>query len=318
MENALIIGLPKSKKLAKQAAEFTGIKYHEPVVKHFADGETWVKVDESVRNKYVYIIQSTSAPANSSIMELLITVDALKRAGAAFINVVMPYYGYARQDRKNSGRQPITSKLVADMLQTAGVTRVMTFDLHAQQIQGFFDIPVDNIKGLNYIAKQLREYDLGDLTVVSPDHGGAARAKEIAQMLGAPIAIVDKERTEANKATANFVLGDVKDRNLLIVDDMVDTAGTLTAGIAMLKELGAKDIYVAATHAVLSGTEEEPMRAIQRMKDAGIKKFFTTNTIEKDYEDDFMHVMDLYKVVGNVILKNERGHSISEYFEQWK
>lgn len=318
MENALIIGLPKSKKIAREAAKFTGIKYHEPKVKHFADGETWVSLEKTVRNKYVYIIQSTSAPVNDSIMELLITVDAVKRAGAAYINVVMPYYGYARQDRRESGREPITSKLVADMLQTAGVSKLITFDLHAQQIQGFFDIPVDNIKGLNYIAKQLKEYDLGDLTVVSPDHGGASRAKEIAEMLGVPIAIVDKERRKANEAKANFVLGDVKDRNLLIVDDMVDTAGTLTAGISMLKELGAKDIYVAATHAVLSGTKEEPLRAIQRMKDSGIKKFFTTNTIEKDCEDDFMHVMNLYKVIGNVIMKNEKGHSISEYFDEWK
>lgn len=249
-------------------------------------------------------------------MELLITIDALKRASAAKINVVIPYYGYARQDRKNKGRQPITSKLVADMLETAGASRIITVDLHAQQIQGFFNIPVDHIKGLNYVAKQLREYDLGDLTIVSPDHGGAKRAKEIAEMLEAPIAIVDKEREKANEAKANFILGDVKDRNILIVDDMVDTGGTLAAGIELLKEQGAKDVYVAATHAVLSGTEENPTQAIERLKAAGVKKFFTTNTIEKSYEDEILHAMNLFKVIGHYIQKNEVGLSISEYFEE--
>ena len=248
-------------------------------------------------------------------MELLITIDALKRSSANSITAVIPYFGYARQDRRAAGRQPISAKLVADLIQKAGAEKVISVDFHSSPIEGFFDIPVDNVKGSLFLAKQIKKLDIPQLTIVSPDHGGAVRARAVANNIGAPLAVIDKRRESANKAEAMFILGNVQDRNILLVDDMVDTAGTIATSIKMLKENGAKDIYVAASHAVLS-TDGEPKKALNRMIDAGAKKFFTTNTIEKSFEDPNMEVFEIGTLVGKMLQTITNLDSLSELFEK--
>jgi ribose-phosphate pyrophosphokinase len=316
---SVVIALSASKKSGTAAAEMSKASLLDVDTVRFQDGEMTIKIKETVRNKRVFIIQSTSNPAAEHLMELLITIDALKRASASEINVIMPYYGYARQDRKNKGRQPITAKLVADMLETAGASRIITFDLHADQIQGFFNIPVDNLKGTLIMAKKISKMNIENLTVVSPDNGGIIRARLAAEVLGnVPLAVIDKRRTGTNQATAQYVLGDVKDRNVLLIDDIVDTAGTISSAIKLLKENGALDVYVAATHAVLSGTQDDPNRAIKRMVDAGIKQFFTTNTVDLKDNINFKEVtvFNIDEVLAEVIDRNISHESISDYFKK--
>lgn len=244
-------------------------------ISHFADGETLVELGETVRGKKVYFVQSTCKPVNEKLMELLIAVDAAKRSSAAEIICVMPYYGYARQDRKAKPRQPITAKLVADMLEAAGASRVVTFDLHAAQIQGFFSFPADDLTTVPLVGRYFlnKGLDMENVVVVSPDHGGATRARKLAEILGTTIAIVDKRRPRPNVCEAQNVIGDIEGKNVIVVDDICDTAGSMVAACQLLKDKGAKDIYVAVAHGVLSGP------AIERIENSVIKEFVITNTI---------------------------------------
>lgn len=278
LENTVIFALSSSKDLAQEICDILGIKLGESRVLHFADGEILVELGESVRGKDVYFIQSTNKPVNEHLMELLIGIDACKRASAGSINCVIPYFGYARQDRKAKPRQPISSKLVASMLEAAGADRVITMDLHATQIQGYFDIPADDISTLSLIAnyfKNKKDINIDDIVVVSPDHGGTVRARNLADQLGAPVAIIDKRRPKPNVAVAMNLLGDVSGKTAVIIDDMVDTAGTLTSGVNMLYEKGAKAVYAACAHGILSGP------AIDRLKNSRITEFICTNTIDQ-------------------------------------
>ena len=253
MKDTIVFALSSSVGLAHGICKELGIELGKCKVNHFADGEILVELGESVRGKHVYFVQSTNNPVNDNLMELLIGIDACKRASASTINCIIPYFGYSRQDRKAKPRQPITSKLVASLLETAGADRVVTVDLHATQEQGFFDIPADDISALKLIANYLKHKNLEDVTVVSPDHGGTVRARNLALELDAPIAIIDKRRPRPNVAEAMGLLGDVNGRIAVIIDDMVDTAGTLVSGIHMLKEKGAKDVYAVCSHGILSG-----------------------------------------------------------------
>src|SRR5262245_13172076 len=249
----------------------------EPVaecsLKSFADGEIYIQVKENVRGADVFVIQSTCTPVDRNLMELLLMIDALKRASAERITAVLPYYGYARQDRKDKPRVPISARLVAALLETAGATRVLTLDLHAAQIQGFFDIPVDHLFAMPVMIEYFRSRDISSLTVVSPDAGGVERARAFAKRLGAPLAIIDKRREEANVAEVMNVVGDVKGRHCLLVDDLIDTAGTLVNGAEALLEKGAAGVSACATHAVLSGP------AVERIEQSEIKEVVFSNSI---------------------------------------
>ena len=243
--------------LANEIAELMGIKVGKSTVNKFSDGEIQVSIWESVRDCDVYVVQPTCAPVNDHLMELLIMIDALKRASAGRINAVIPYYGYARQDRKAKARDPITAKLVANLIQAAGADRVISMDLHANQIQGYFDIPVDHLLGLPILTKYFKEKNLDNVVVVSPDHGSVTRARNMAERLDAPIAIVDKRRPEPNKSEIMNIIGDIDGKNCILLDDMIDTAGTICNAASALIELGAKNVYACATHGVLSGPAKE-------------------------------------------------------------
>lgn len=296
-----IFTLSANPELAKEIADDLGVPLGDCKVKRFADGEVNVSVNETVRGHHVFVIQPTTAPVNENLMELLILIDALKRASALTINLVIPYYGYCRQDRKSKSREPISAKLVADLIQTAGATRVIAMDLHAAQIQGFFNIPIDNFLGLPILVNYLLDKNLKDedICVVSPDHGGAVRAREFAKVLNSTIAIVDKRRPEANKAEVMNIIGDVKGKTCILVDDIVDTAGTLTAGAEALIKMGAKEVYAACTHGLLSGP------AVQRIKDSVIKEMIITNTVKLDESKKCDKIIQLSvgRLLGHGILK---------------
>lgn len=268
-----LIALSANYELAEEIAECIGVPLAECEVNRFADGEINIQMKETVRGHDVFVIQPTSNPVNENLMELLIMCDALKRASAKSINLIIPYYGYSRQDRKSRSREPITAKLVADLLQAAGATRVLAIDLHAPQIQGFFNIPIDNFFGLPVLAKYFVEKKCENLVVVSPDHGGAVRAREFAKVFGSTIAIIDKRRPEPNRAEVMNIIGDVAGKTCLIVDDIVDTAGTMTAGAKALMEAGAKEVYAACTHGLLSGN------AVEKINNSPIKEMVVTNTV---------------------------------------
>ena len=309
MEKTLVFALSSSIELAKEIVAELGLPLGECEVKHFADGEIMVELGQSVRGKHVYIVQSTCNPVSTNLMEVLIAIDACKRASAAHITVIMPYFGYARQDRKARPRQPITSKLVASLLETAGANRVITMELHATQIQGFFDIPVDDISAMSIIGNYFRSLDLENIVVVSPDHGGVTRARKLAEMLHAPLAIIDKRRPKPNVAEAMNLIGDVDGKTAILVDDIVDTAGTLVSGIQMLRDKGAKAIYACCVHAVLS----DP--AIERLQAADLAGFICTNTIdqsEKLKRYDRMKVLSVGPVLGGVIRAMEHDRPVSE------
>ena len=265
-----------SRKLAEKIAKYLEIGLTSVQIVKFADGETYVKSNESVRGDKVFIIQSTSKPVNESIMELLIFIDALRRSSAKEIIAVIPYYGYARQDRKASPREPITSKLVANLLTVAGATRVVTMDLHARQIQGFFDIPVDHMEALPVLAKYFLKYGFcnEDTVVVSPDVGGVKRARSLAKWLHSPLAIIDKRRAKANVSEVMNIIGDVKGKKAILIDDMIDTAGTICNAAAALKDAGATEVFGCATHAVFSGP------AVERLKESAFSEVVITDTIE--------------------------------------
>ena len=274
--NLKIFALSSNRPLAQKIADQVGVELGKVSVTHFSDGEIKINIDESIRGDHVYIVQSTSYPVNDNLMELLIMIDALRRASAKTINVVLPYYGYARQDRKAQSREPITAKLVANMITQAGADRVLTLDLHAAQIQGFFDIPVDHLLGAPLLAIYFLENNFKnkDIVVVSPDHGGVTRARKLAEFLHAPIAIIDKRRPKANVAEVMNIIGDVKGKVAVLIDDMIDTAGTITLAAQALQDAGALEVYACCTHPVLSGP------ALDRLNDSVIKEVVVTDSIQ--------------------------------------
>ncbi|MBT8908641.1 ribose-phosphate pyrophosphokinase [Lactobacillus delbrueckii subsp. bulgaricus] len=297
-DNIKLFALNSNKPLAEKIAKRMGLKLSTSSVVRFSDGEIQVDIDDSVRGKDVFLIQSTSAPVNDNLMELLIMIDAVRRASAASVNIVLPYYGYARQDRKTRSREPITAKLVADMIQAAGADRVLSLDLHAPQIQGFFDIPVDNLMGAPLLADYFLSNHLEeDAVVVSPDHGGVTRARKLAEFLGTSIAIVDKRRPKANVAEVMNIIGDVKGKRAILIDDMIDTAGTITLAAQALKDAGATEVYACATHAVLSGP------AADRLNNSVIKSLVLTDSIQQPAEKniDKMILVSVGPLMGDAI-----------------
>lgn len=297
-DNIKLFALNSNKPLAEKIAKRMGLKLSTSSVVRFSDGEIQVDIDDSVRGKDVFLIQSTSAPVNDNLMELLIMIDAVRRASAASVNIVLPYYGYARQDRKTRAREPITAKLVADMIQAAGADRVLSLDLHAPQIQGFFDIPVDNLMGAPLLADYFLSNHLEeDAVVVSPDHGGVTRARKLAEFLGTSIAIVDKRRPKANVSEVMNIIGDVKGKRAILIDDMIDTAGTITLAAQALKDAGATEVYACATHAVLSGP------AVDRLNNSVIKSLVLTDSIQQPAEKnlDKMILVSVGPLVGDAI-----------------
>ncbi len=295
--------------LAQEIADYLGIELGQSSVKTFSDGEINVTIDESVRGCDVFIIQPTCMPVNNSIMELLIMIDAMRRASARRVTAVIPYYGYARQDRKSRGREPITAKLVANLIVKAGARRVLAMDLHAGQIQGFFDIPVDHLVGVPILADYYLKKNLEDVVVVSPDMGGVTRARNLAERIGAPLAIIDKRRPMPNVSEVMNIIGDIKDKNVIMTDDIIDTAGTITNGAQALMDRGAKAVYACCTHPVLSGP------AIERLEASPIKELVATNTIPMDGKVcSKLQVLSVAPLVGEAILRIHQDASVSKLF----
>ena len=311
-----IFALNSNRPLAEKIAEEVGVELGKSSVTQFSDGEIQVNIEESNRGCHVYVVQSTSSPVNDNLMELLIMIDALKRASAKTINVVMPYYGYARQDRKARAREPITAKLVANMIEKAGATRLLTLDLHASQIQGFFDIPVDHLMGAPLIADYFLEKGIcgDDVVVVSPDHGGVTRARKLAEFLKAPIAIIDKRRPKANVAEVMNIIGKVDGKTCVIIDDMIDTAGTITLAANALKEAGAKQVYASCTHPVLSGP------AMQRIQDSAIEHLVVTDSIylSDERKIDKIDEISVGELMGDAIKRIHENKPVSPLFETHK
>ena len=297
--------------LAKEVAELMGIELGKCTVSKFSDGEISVNVWESVRGRDVFILQSTCDPVNDNLMELLIMADAMKRASAATINAVIPYYGYARQDRKAKARDPITAKLTANLLTASAFDRIITMDLHASQIQGYFDIPVDHMIGLPTLSNYFVEKKLDNIVIVSPDHGSVKRARQMAMRIDAPIAIIDKRRQEANQSEVMNVIGEVNGKNCILLDDMIDTAGTICNAAAALKELGAASVYACATHGVLSGP------AIERLEASPIEELVLLNTIPIPEEKmlDKMTILSVGPVFAETISRVYSHGSISSMFD---
>lgn len=301
-------------KLAKDIAGILQIPLGNAEVGRFSDGEITVNINETVRGIDAFIVQSTSSPVNDNLMELLIMIDAFKRASAGRITAVIPYYGYARQDRKTKARDPITAKLVADLLTAAGADRVLTMDLHAAQIQGYFDIPLDHLLGVPILGKYFAENGFDqrdDVVVVSPDLGSVTRARKFADRLHAPIAIIDKRRPKPNVSEVMHIIGDIKDKTCILVDDMIDTAGTITNGANALVQRGAKDVYACCTHAVLSGP------AMERIDNSVIKELITLNTIDtsKVEENKKVKVLSVAPVFAEAIRRIYEEISVSKLFD---
>lgn len=298
--------------LAKEICDYLGLPLGEAFVGRFNNGEVQIMIDESVRGKDVFIIQPTSYPVNDNLMELMVMADALKRASARHITAVVPYYGYARQDRKTRGREPITAKLVANLMQTSGITRLVTIDLHAGQIQGFFDVPVDHLYGASILAKYINEKNLEDVIVVSPDLGGVTRARDLADRIGAPIAIIEKKRPEPGVAKVMNLIGDVKGKNCIIVDDIVDTAGSLVEGAKALEAFGAKSVMAAVTHAVLTDPASE------RIANSNIKELIVTNTIPlpENCKLDNVTQLSVAPLLGEAIMRIFHEVSVSNLFDK--
>ena len=298
--------------LAKEICDYLGLPLGEAFVGRFNNGEVQIMIDESVRGKDVFIIQPTSYPVNDNLMELMVMADALKRASARHITAVVPYYSYARQDRKTRGREPITAKLVANLMQTSGITRLVTIDLHAGQIQGFFDVPVDHLYGASILAKYINEKNLEDVIVVSPDLGGVTRARDLADRIGAPIAIIEKKRPEPGVAKVMNLIGDVKGKNCIIVDDIVDTAGSLVEGAKALKEFGAKSVMAAVTHAVLTDPASE------RIANSNIKELIVTNTmpLPENCKLDNVTQLSVAPLLGEAIMRIFHEVSVSNLFDK--
>ncbi|MDR1926369.1 MAG: ribose-phosphate pyrophosphokinase [Endomicrobium sp.] len=296
--------------LARRITQKLGIELSEATVGRFSDGEVQVKIIDNVRGADCYIIQSTSSPVNENLMELLIIADALRRASAARITAVVPYYGYARQDRKAEPRVPITARLVADLFATAGITRVLTMDLHAGQIQGFFDIPVDHLYGRPVLLNYFKEKKLNDVVVVSPDAGGVERARSFAKHFNADLAIIDKRRPRPNEASIMNIIGEIKNKTCIILDDLVDTAGTLTKVADTIKAKGAVRVFAAASHGVLSGI------AKQRIQASAIEELVITDSIpfSKAGPTQKIVVLSIASILSEAILRISNDESISALF----
>jgi len=297
--------------LAADICDALELKQSRAMVRQFSDGEIYLQLKENVRGADVFVIQPTCTPVDRNIMELLLMIDALKRSSAERITAVLPYYGYARQDRKDKPRVPISAKLVASLLERAGADRLLTLDLHAAQIQGFFDVPVDHLFAMPVMIDYFRSQDIPQLTVVSPDAGGVERARAFAKRLGAPLAIIDKRREEANVAEVMNVVGDVSGRNCLLVDDLIDTAGTLVKGAEALKLKGAASVSACATHAVLSGP------AVSRIEESGLKEVVFTNSIplsEAAEKSDRIKSLSIAKLMADAIRSIHEETSVSTLF----
>ncbi len=311
MEGISIFAGNSNSALANKICEYLNLSLGIAQVKTFSDGEIQIEIDENVRSKDVFVIQSTCAPVNDHLVELLLMIDALKRSSASRITAVIPYFGYARQDKKVAPRVPISAKLVANLLTVAGANRIITMDLHAGQIQGFFDIPVDNIFAAPLLIEYIRDNFNEDLVVVSPDAGGVERARAFAKRLDADLAIIDKRRSAPNQAKAMAVIGDVNDKVAVILDDMVDTAGTLTEAATALKEEGAREIHACCAHAVLSGP------AIQRITESEMKSMVVTDTIplkQNAAACGKIVVISISELVGEAIIRSYRGDSVTSLF----
>ena len=296
--------------LAKAIADYIGVPLGDATVSSFPDGETFVKINENVRGRDVFIIQPTCPPTNQNLMELLILVDAARRASAARITAVIPFFGYARQDRKDQPRVPITAKLVANLLVASGVNRVLTMDLHAQQLQGFFDIPVDHLYSLPVLLKDIKKRNIRDLVVVSPDVGGVKMASAYAQALGAGLAIVVKRRISATEIEAEHVIGDVEGKNVLLVDDLTETAGTLVGAAKILRKAGAKDIYAMVSHAPLVSM------AADRLRGSDIKELVSTDSVPvPTFEGCKISVSSVAGLLGEGIKRIHDDESVTSLFE---
>lgn len=294
--------------LAKQISQNLGIELSEAKIGRFSDGEIQVKIVDSVRGADCYILQPTCAPVNENIMELLVIADALKRASARRITAVIPYYGYARQDRKAEPRVPITSKLVANLITASGINRVLTMDLHARQIQGFFDIPVDHLYARPVLFQYFKDLNLDNPIVVSPDAGGVERARAFAKLLNADLAIVDKRRPRPNEAAIMNIIGDVKGRNAIILDDMIDTGGTLTKVANAIKDAGAVTVYAAASHGVLSG------EAIEKIKNSALQEVVITDSIVHEKDLPKIKILSVASLLAEAIKKIYNDESLNTLF----
>src|SRR6056297_782529 len=308
-EQLKIFGGNSHPELAQDLCDYLGTELVNADVTRFKDGEIGVRTHETVRGADVFVIQPTSPPVNENLMELLVIIDALRRASARRITAVIPYYGYARQDRKARPRDPITSKLVANLLTEAGARRVLSIDFHAPQIQGFFDIPVDHLYAAPIMVDYFKEFDRSDLIAVAPDVGSVKRVRSFAETLNIPMAIIDKRRPKPNVAEVMNVIGEVDGKNVILLDDIIDTAGTLTAAADVLKEKGAKDIYACCTHALFSGP------AVERLQNAPISKIVVTNTItQKEHDLDNLEVLSVAPLVGEAIDRIFKDLSVSVLF----
>jgi len=297
--------------LTKEVADRLGCSIGQCTVNRFSDGEVKIHIQESVRGAKVFVVQSTAQPGNEHVVELLIMIDALKRASAREINVVIPYYGYARQDRKARSREPIAAKLIANLLEAAGADRMVTVDLHAPQIQGFFNLPVDPLQGLPLLAQHYVNKNLENPVVVAPNTSGLGRARKLAEYIDAPIAFVDKRHPEPGFPQAIEIVGDVKGMNAIIIDDLIDTAATVTLAATALVEHGAQDVYTCCTHPVLTGP------AIERLRIAPIKEIVVTNTIEMpdDKKLDNMTILSMADLLADAIYRIYKEQSVSKLFK---
>ncbi len=311
MSDPLIFAGNSNPVLAKKICDYLQMPLGGAKVKTFSDGEVQIEIDENVRGKTVYVIQSTCRPVNDNLVELLLMVDALKRSSALRIGAVIPYFGYARQDKKVAPRVPISAKLIADLITTAGASRVITMDLHAGQIQGFFDIPVDNLFAAPVLIDYMREKFEKDLVIVSPDAGGVERARAFAKRLTADLAIVDKRRSAPNVAKAMAVIGNVENKVAVILDDMVDTAGTLTEAAEAIMNAGAQEVHACCAHPVLSGP------AVERINDSPLKSLVCTDTVPLSGKAEIcekMKVLTISVIVGEAIIRSFRGDSVTSLF----
>ncbi|QMS84963.1 ribose-phosphate diphosphokinase [Candidatus Xianfuyuplasma coldseepsis] len=307
-----LFSLSANPQLAEEISKETGIPLSKIELDRFADGEIGINIPETVRGHHVFLVQPTNEPVNENIMELLITIDAMKRASAKNINVIMPYYGYSRQDRKSKSRQPISAKLFANLLETAGATRVLSMDLHAGQIQGFFDIPIDNFRALPIIVRYFESKKFtDDIVIVAPDHGGAVRARKMGDIMNCPIAIIDKRRPEPNVAEVMGIVGDVQGKVAILIDDIIDTAGTITAAARALIKQGAKEVYAACTHPLFSPP------AVERINDSPIQELICTNTIMlPEYKKSEKIVqLSIGPLLGKGVMSIIHDDSLSKLFE---
>ena len=308
MSNYMLFSGTANEALAIEVAKYLEMPLSPVRIKRFSDGEISVQIAESVRGKDVFIIQPTCAPANANLMELLIMTDALKRSSARSITAVVPYYGYARQDRKAAPRVPISAKLVANLMETSGITRMVTVDLHASQIQGFFDIPVDNLYGAILFMDYIRAKNFPNPVIASPDVGGVARARYFAKELGLDMVIVDKRREKANEAEVMNVIGDVEGKDVIFIDDMIDTAGTMIKGAKALKSLGAASVMACCTHPVLSGP------AYERIEEGDLDELVVANTIPLRKMSPKIKVLSTASMLGEVIRRVQNNESVNSLF----